>query len=108
MRRITRAFALAGLLLAAATLSTPPTAPAQPQAGRFTRTEAMVTMRDGVKLYTTVYAPKAAKGRLPIILVRSPYGIDGRPERNFRDYLKAMVDDGYVFVFQDIRGRFRS
>src|SRR5215831_4310598 len=75
---------------------------------RFERTEAMVPMRDGVKLYTLLYVPKDAKGPLPIIFIRTPYGIDGRPERNFRDYLKELVDDEYAFAFQDIRGRFKS
>ncbi len=75
---------------------------------RFERTEAMVTMRDGARLFTLVYVPKQAKGPLPIIFVRTPYGIDGRAERNFQNYLKDLVDDGYAFAFQDIRGRFRS
>jgi putative CocE/NonD family hydrolase len=75
---------------------------------QFDRTEAEIPMRDGVKLHTLVYVPKEAKGPLPIIFIRTPYGIDGRPERNFQNYLKDLVDDGYIFAFQDIRGRFRS
>ena len=38
-------------------------------------------MRDGVKLFTTVHVPKDAKGPLPILLIRTPYGIDGRADR---------------------------
>ncbi|MEO2088500.1 MAG: CocE/NonD family hydrolase, partial [Gemmataceae bacterium] len=75
---------------------------------RFDRTEAMVTMRDGVKLNTAVYTPKGAKEPLPIIFLRTPYGIDGRPERSFPSYLRELADDGYIFAFQDIRGRHRS
>ena len=75
---------------------------------RFDRSEAQVPMRDGVTLHTSLYVPKEAKGPLPIIFIRTPYGIDGRPERNFPEYLKALVDDGYIFAFQDIRGRFKS
>jgi putative CocE/NonD family hydrolase len=75
---------------------------------RFDRTEVQIKMRDGVELHTLVYVPKEAKEQLPIILIRTPYGIDGRPERNFQEYLKALVDDGYIFAFQDIRGRFKS
>ena len=55
-------------------------------------------MRDGVKLYTTVYVPKDAKGPLPIILMRTPYGIDGRAERHFKEYFKDLADDGYIFA----------
>src|SRR5437899_586625 len=75
---------------------------------RFERTEAMVPMRDGAKLFTLVYVPKQVKGPLPIIFVRTPYGIDTRADRDFRSYLKDLVDDGYAFAFQDIRGRFKS
>jgi putative CocE/NonD family hydrolase len=90
-----------GLLLAAA----PALAQDDP---RFDRTEAMVPMRDGVKLFTRVYVPKDAKGPLPVLFLRTPYGIDGRAERQFKVYLRDLVDDGYVFAFQDIRGRYRS
>ena len=75
---------------------------------RFERTETMVSMRDGARLYTLLYVPKEAKNPLPIIFIRTPYGIDGRAERNFQNYLKDLVDDGYAFVFQDIRGRYKS
>lgn len=75
---------------------------------RFERTEAMVPMRDGKKLFTTVHAPKNPKGPVPIVLLRTPYGIDGRTERLLQNYFKDMIDDGYAFVLQDIRGRFKS
>ena len=55
--------------------------PLDPIAKRFARTEAMIAMRDGVKLYTTIYAPKDIKGPLPFILLRTPYGIDTRGPR---------------------------
>jgi uncharacterized protein len=79
-----------------------------PADSRFDRTEAMVPMRDGVKLFTRVYVPKEAKEPLPILLLRTPYGIDGRAERQFRVYLRDLVEDGYVFAYQDIRGRYNS
>ncbi|HEY1191337.1 MAG TPA: CocE/NonD family hydrolase [Gemmata sp.] len=83
--------------------------PQQPKTDpRFERTEAMVPMRDGKKLFTTVHAPKNPKGPVPIILLRTPYGIDGRTERLLGNYFKDMVADGYAFVLQDIRGRFKS
>jgi uncharacterized protein len=45
---------------------------------RFTRTVAMIAMRDGVKLHTTVFVAKEVKGPLPFILYRTPYGADAR------------------------------
>src|SRR5262249_43312189 len=71
------------------------------------KTETMIAMRDGVKLNTAIYAPKDIKAPLPILFLRTPYGIMFAAT-NFREYLKDLVDDGYIFVFQDIRGRFRS
>src|SRR5262245_16387700 len=74
----------------------------------FIRTDAMVPMRDGVKLFTRIHAPKNQSGTLPIIFLRTPYGIDGRAERQFKAYLRDLIEDGYIFVSQDIRGRYKS
>src|ERR1043165_9778705 len=82
--------------------------PPKAVAKRFTRSEAMIAMRDGVKLYTTIYVPKDAQEPLPFILLRTPYGIDTRGPRSLQEYLKDLADEGYIFVFQDIRGRFKS
>jgi putative CocE/NonD family hydrolase len=79
-----------------------------PASVQLTRTEAMVPMRDGSKLFTRIHAPKGADGPLPILFLRTPYGIDGRAERQFKVYLRDLVDDGYIFVSQDIRGRYKS
>ena len=46
--------------------------------GRFRVSDAMIPMRDGVRLHTKIFAPKEASGPLPILLLRTPYGIDGR------------------------------
>ena len=73
----------------------------------FERHEAMVRMRDGVKLHTSWYVPRNATGPLPIIFGRTPYGIEGAAN-NFRSYYQALVREGYIFAFQDIRGRFGS
>ena len=73
----------------------------------FETVEAMVAMRDGVKLHTLVFSPKDARAGLPILFMRTPYGIDGR-NAMFQASLKELAEDGYVFAFQDIRGKFRS
>ncbi|MFO7733945.1 MAG: CocE/NonD family hydrolase [Candidatus Aminicenantes bacterium] len=69
--------------------------------------EVMIPMRDGVRLHTLVYSPKDAAGPLPMILSRTPYGIAGSARRLQGAY-KELADDGYIFAFQDIRGRYAS
>jgi putative CocE/NonD family hydrolase len=96
-----------GMLTFGALLFTVATTYAQDPGASFEKHEAMVAMRDGVKLHTTYYVPKNAAGPLPIIFSRTPYGIDGAAG-NFNGYFKALVQDGYIFAFQDIRGRFGS
>ena len=82
---------------------------AQPAVAKlFTRTEAMIAMRDGVKLHTTIFAPKNIKGPLPFVMMRTPYGADGRGPQSLQSYFRDLADEGYIFVFQDIRGRFKS
>jgi putative CocE/NonD family hydrolase len=76
-------------------------------AAAFDKSEVMVPTRDGVRLHTTIYVPKGAHGALPVILTRTPYGI-ANAANNFRGYYRALAEDGYIFVFQDIRGRFGS
>ena len=70
--------------------------------------ETMIAMRDGVKLYTQVYSPKTTTERLPIILLRTPYGIGSLNPGRVATSLAHLVADGYVIVQQDIRGRFKS
>jgi putative CocE/NonD family hydrolase len=67
----------------------------------------MLPMRDGVKLHTIVVSPKQHDEPLPFVLLRTPYGI-ANWQRHFDAYLKHLAEDGYVFVFQDIRGRYGS
>jgi putative CocE/NonD family hydrolase len=76
----------------------------------FDKREVMIPMRDGVKLHTEIYTPRDAKEALPIFLERTPYGISA-PDKGYSPKLNTyehMFADGYVFVFQDIRGRYGS
>ncbi|MGC9947067.1 MAG: CocE/NonD family hydrolase [Bryobacteraceae bacterium] len=73
----------------------------------FTKTDAMVPMRDGVKLHTVIFAPRDAHERLPILLERTPYGAMA-DEPALRGRYAHLIADGYIFAFQDIRGRFKS
>jgi predicted acyl esterase len=80
---------------------------AQPDA--FVRSEAMVPMRDGVRLHTNIFIPRNQSGPLPIIFSRTPYGAIGDPAVLWSNpNVQALAPDGYIFVYQDIRGRFGS
>src|SRR5262245_42404032 len=77
-------------------------------AKRYNHTDAMIAMRDGVKLYTTIHVPKEKQSPLPIVMMRTPYGVESRGPRALEGYLKDLGEEGYIFVFQDIRGRHKS
>jgi putative CocE/NonD family hydrolase len=89
---------------------TPPTADFD-----YIKREAMIPMRDGVKLYTLIVVPKGAAGA-PILLTRTPYNATKHAERNHSSHMLAalpegdevFVRDGYIRVFQDVRGKFKS
>jgi putative CocE/NonD family hydrolase len=74
------------------------------------RSDAMIPMRDGVRLYTEILAPRHADGPLPILFERTPYGVLDDEHGIARGVagLDALVRDGYILVFQDIRGRYKS
>ncbi len=99
---------LACVLLTLPVWAQDPAKDAEAAAQLFHVRTAMVPMRDGVKLHTTVYIPKNQSGPLPFVMMRTPYGIDVRGPRALSAYFKDMADEGYFFVFQDIRGRFKS
>ncbi len=76
----------------------------------FKRMEVQIAMRDGVKLYTDIYIPKKSRERLPFLFTRTPYGAtdDNGSNTFLQNTYKDFVQDGYIFVFQDIRGRYKS
>ncbi len=76
----------------------------------FDKTDVMIAARDGAKLHTEIYAPKNATEPLPIIFERTPYGLSN-DEKGYSRILyryAEMIPEGYIFVFQDIRGRYGS
>lgn len=68
----------------------------------------MIPMRDGVRLNTHIFAPNGQTASLPIILERTPYGAPESARPLGGDRFKELIADGYIFVFQDIRGRYKS
>ncbi len=77
----------------------------------YVKSEHMVPMRDGVKLFTIVYAPKDAAAPYPFMLHRTPYGSPPYGPDAYRASLgpsPAFASDKFIFVYQDVRGKFRS
>jgi hypothetical protein len=80
---------------------------------RYTKHEYRIPMRDGVKLFTSVYVPKdTGKDRLyPILMTRTPYGVAPYGSDAYREGVgpsEAAAKEGFIFVYQDVRGRFMS
>jgi putative CocE/NonD family hydrolase len=76
----------------------------------FTKTDAMIAARDGVKLHTEIYSPRDSSKPLPIIFERTPYGLadDAKGYSRALARFTDMIPDNYIIVLQDIRGRYGS
>ena len=77
----------------------------------YTKYEYMAPMRDGVRLFVSVYAPKDGSKTYPIWMQRTPYSVAPYGVDNYRGTLgpsEFFVRDGYIFVYCDVRGRGKS
>jgi len=77
----------------------------------YDKQEVYITMRDGIRLFTSVYTPKKMDKPAPVLMVRTPYNAEPGGEEQFNFYLSIynrFVKEGYILVFQDVRGRFMS
>ncbi|HET9823810.1 MAG TPA: CocE/NonD family hydrolase [Chitinophagaceae bacterium] len=81
----------------------------------YKKTSAMIPMRDGIRLYTVILSPVNSKHPVPILITRTPYGasfpipddtVVNITPNNFNHY--DMAREGYIFVYQDIRGKYKS
>jgi putative CocE/NonD family hydrolase len=73
--------------------------------------EYAIPMRDGVKLFTSVYAPKDKSVTYPILMTRTPYSVEPYGPGAYQRSLgpgPAFAQEGYIFVYQDVRGRYMS
>ena len=68
----------------------------------------MIPVRDGVHLQTVILAPINQTGPLPILFRRTPYGVPSAPLAQVPTSWKELAQDGYIFVIQNLRGRFKS
>ncbi|MFQ5627266.1 MAG: CocE/NonD family hydrolase [bacterium] len=79
----------------------------------YTKYEYNIPMRDGVKLYTAVYVPNDSSKSYPFLMKRTPYSCMPYGAENYPNGLgpvgnSRFAEEGYVFVYQDVRGRFMS
>ena len=82
----------------------------------YDKQETMIPMRDGVKLFTSIYTPEKKSTKYPILLNRTPYtvapyGKDKDGKDQFKERLgpnELFAREGYIFVYQDVRGRWMS
>ncbi|MBK7630657.1 MAG: CocE/NonD family hydrolase [Ignavibacteriales bacterium] len=77
----------------------------------YDKKEYMIEMRDGIKLFTAVYSPKDKSREYPIVLTRTPYSCSPYGEDKYAGFLgasKEFAQEGFIFVLQDVRGRYMS
>ncbi|MDB5234375.1 MAG: X-Pro dipeptidyl-peptidase [Hymenobacter sp.] len=80
----------------------------------YTKLDRQITMRDGVKLYTVIYVPKDAStaALYPFLMTRTPYSAGPYGEKKYRTRgpgpSRELSQEKYIFVYQDVRGRYLS
>ncbi|MEP0266146.1 CocE/NonD family hydrolase [Dokdonia sp.] len=77
----------------------------------YTKQEVDIKMRDGITLHTTIYSPKDTSKKYPMVMQRTPYSSRPYGEDQFRSKIgpnKYMMEEGYIIVYQDVRGRWLS
>ena len=79
----------------------------------YTKQETLIKMRDGVKLFTTIYSPKSTADKHPIIMMRTPYSCAPYGKDNFSSRIYAThwinyAKEEYIIVMQDVRGKYMS
>ena len=99
------------LLLLSIACTVKPTSNIKSEYSKYSKQVKKIVMRDSVQLNTEIFIPLNAKVKLPILLTRTPYGL--RHNTNglhsaLNSSYKELADDQYIFIFQDIRGRFNS
>ncbi|MCK7534848.1 MAG: hypothetical protein MZV63_29555 [Marinilabiliales bacterium] len=78
---------------------------------KYDKKEVYITMRDGVRLFTSVYTPKNSSVEHPILMNRTPYNIEPGGPDNFNYFVQGYsryIDEEYIMVFQDVQGKYMS
>ena len=102
--------ALAGLISSSFAQAQAPEAPAYDVHANYTKYEVRAVMRDGARLFTVAYVPKDDSRKYPFLMVRTPYGCGpyGEDQDGHAWPNEAFLKAGYIFVCQDVRGRYMS
>ena len=91
--------------------SAPPPAEEDYVKAHYTKHEYRIPMRDGARLFTAVYVPKDASQSYPFMMDRTPYSVGPYGEDQYPSHLGPSDEfekSGYIFVYQDVRGRYMS
>src|SRR5580698_10463456 len=78
---------------------------------KYVRSEVMIPVRDGVELHTVIVRPEGSDksgSPLPFLMTRTPYGVSGASPESVEIGKPELATSGYIFVYQDIRGRYGS
>jgi len=78
---------------------------------KYDKQEVYITMRDGIRLFTSIYTPKSSSMKHPILLNRTPYNIEPGGPDSFNFFIqlyRRYTEDEYIMVFQDVRGKYMS
>ena len=111
-----RALAVVGVVAAFAWLQAvaqnkPEATPPYDVRAHYTKYEYNIPMRDGVKLFTSIYVPKDSSRPYPFLMDRTPYNVGPYGVDNYRTSIgpsESFEKSGYIFVYQDVRGRYMS
>ena len=77
----------------------------------FTKIDTLITMRDGIKLYTVIYVPKDQTEKYPFLMERTPYSAGPYGDTSYPTRIGPdtnLLKEKYIFVIQDVRGRYMS
>ena len=103
--------AISFMLIAFCSCAQPNTSDAEYVKANYQKYEYQVPMRDGKKLFTSVYVPKDQSKKYPIMMDRTPYSVAPYGSDTYKGSLgpsPLFLHDGYIFVYQDVRGRWMS
>ena len=77
----------------------------------YTKSEHMIPMRDGLRLFLSIYAPKDTSQKYPVLLIRTPYTVAPYGDDNYRSLpanMEKFAREGFIFAFEDVRGTTKS
>jgi uncharacterized protein len=111
MRALLSALVSVAVAVAALSAQQPVADAPNPVRAAYTKYEHLVPMRDGVKLFTSVYVPKTCTAPQPMVMQRTPYSVAPYGIDNYRTNIgpsEHFQKEGFIFVYQDVRGRYMS